>query len=52
MFIEQKGEKFGPKRSSTRAVLNQTTDTEILDHLGRSPVSALSDLQNPELLTK
>lgn len=48
----QKGEKFGPKRTSTRAVLNRPTDPEILAHLERSPVSALTDLQNSELLTK
>jgi tRNA U34 5-methylaminomethyl-2-thiouridine-forming methyltransferase MnmC len=39
----QKGEKFGPKRTSTRAVLNLATDEEILGLLDRSPVKALSD---------
>jgi chorismate dehydratase len=39
----QKGEKFGPKRTSTRAYLNQPTDTEILLHMERSPVAALTD---------
>ncbi len=48
----QKGEKFGTKRTSTRAVLNQTTDPEILLLLNRSPVSALTDLHLKELLTK
>jgi chorismate dehydratase len=48
----QKGEKFGPKRTSTRAVLNRSTDPEILAHLERSPVTALTDLQIRELLTK
>lgn len=38
-----KGEKFGHKRTSTRAVLNQTTDPEILALLERSPVEALCD---------
>ena len=41
----QKGEKFGPKRTSTRAVLNLPTDPEILLHLDRSPTPALTDLQ-------
>ncbi len=41
----QKGEKFGPKKTSTRAVLNRATDPEILEHLNRSPVNALMDLQ-------
>lgn len=40
-----KGEKFGPKRTSTRAVLSRETDPEILAHLERSPVTALTDLQ-------
>lgn len=48
----QKGEKFGPKRTSTRAVLNCATDPEILEQMARSPVSALTDLQVKELLTK
>lgn len=39
----QKGEKFGEKRTSTRAVLNLATDPEILEQLGRSPASALTD---------
>lgn len=41
----QKGEKFGPKRTSTRARLNTPTDPEILLQMERSPVSALCDLQ-------
>lgn len=39
----QKGEKFGPKRTSTRASLIGPSDPDILLHLQRSPVSALSD---------
>lgn len=39
----QRGEKFGPKRSSTRAVLSGQSDEDILLHLSRSPVPALSD---------
>jgi tRNA U34 5-methylaminomethyl-2-thiouridine-forming methyltransferase MnmC len=39
----QKGEKFGPKRSSTRAMLNVPTDPEILRDMERSPASALND---------
>lgn len=39
----QKGERFGVKRTSTRAVLNLATDPEILLHLERSPASALTD---------
>jgi tRNA U34 5-methylaminomethyl-2-thiouridine-forming methyltransferase MnmC len=38
-----KGEKFGPKRTSTRATLQGESDAEILQHLERSPVSALTD---------
>lgn len=41
----QKGEKFGPKRTSTRAMLRKKTDPEILAQLERSPVSAITDLQ-------
>jgi tRNA U34 5-methylaminomethyl-2-thiouridine-forming methyltransferase MnmC len=40
----QRGEKFGPKRTSTRATLKLPTDTEILLQMERSPVSAISDL--------
>lgn len=42
-WILNKGEKFGPKRSSTRATLLGEGDSEILQQLARSPVSALSD---------
>jgi tRNA U34 5-methylaminomethyl-2-thiouridine-forming methyltransferase MnmC len=42
-WILSKGEKFGPKRSSTRASLRGEADPEILLQLERSPVSALSD---------
>lgn len=38
-----KGEKFGPKRTSTRASLKGESDPEILLHLSRSPIEALSD---------
>jgi chorismate dehydratase len=38
------GEKFGPKRTSTRATLQGETAADILLQLQRSPVSALSDL--------
>lgn len=38
-----KGDKFGPKRTSTRATLTGISDPEILLHLERSPVSALRD---------
>lgn len=41
----RKGEKFGPKRTSTRATLSDETDPEILLQMERSPVSALTDLQ-------
>ncbi len=37
------GEKFGPKRTSTRARLSGVTDSVILDALERSPVSAIYD---------
>jgi tRNA U34 5-methylaminomethyl-2-thiouridine-forming methyltransferase MnmC len=42
-WILKKGDKFGPKRSSTRAYLKGISDEEILLHLSRSPVDALSD---------
>ena len=48
----QKGEKFGPKRTSTRASLTLPTDPEILLQLERSPVTALSDLHIEEFLLK
>lgn len=38
-----RGDMFGPKRTSTRAYLNQPTDPVILDLLLRSPVSAITD---------
>jgi tRNA U34 5-methylaminomethyl-2-thiouridine-forming methyltransferase MnmC len=38
-----KGERFGPKRSSTRAQPFGETDPEILSQLERSPVDALCD---------
>lgn len=38
-----KGEKFGPKRTSTRASLVGESDPEILLHLERSPVNAVTD---------
>lgn len=41
----QKGEKFGPKKTSTRASLSGTSDPEILHHLERSPAQALMDDQ-------
>ena len=41
------GEKFGPKRTSTRARLSGETDPAILDALSRSPVKALSDKDLP-----
>ena len=47
----QKGEKFGPKRTSTRAVLNAPTDPEILLHLERSPTTSISDDKLDEFLS-
>jgi tRNA U34 5-methylaminomethyl-2-thiouridine-forming methyltransferase MnmC len=38
-----KGEKFGPKKTSTRARLKGLSDPEILLHLERSPTGALRD---------
>lgn len=38
-----KGERFGTKRTSTRAVLNRETDPEILLQLERSPAKAIVD---------
>ena len=45
-----KGEKFGPKRSSTRARINGETDSDILIHLKNSPVHAITD-ENYKLYT-
>jgi tRNA U34 5-methylaminomethyl-2-thiouridine-forming methyltransferase MnmC len=42
-WVLSKGEKFGPKRSSTRAALLGESDPEILLHLERSPIAALRD---------
>jgi len=39
----QKGEKFGPKRTSTRAVLQKETDPDILLQMERSPALSLRD---------
>jgi tRNA U34 5-methylaminomethyl-2-thiouridine-forming methyltransferase MnmC len=41
------GEKFGPKRTSTRARLDGVTDSAIADSLVRSPAKALSDKDLP-----
>lgn len=41
------GEKFGAKRTSTRAKLIGETDPSILDSLARSPAKALSDKDIP-----
>lgn len=38
-----KGDKFGPKRTSTRARLSGETDQDILTHLKNSPVPSLRD---------
>lgn len=38
-----KGDKFGPKRSSTRARLAGETDHDILEHLERSPAILITD---------
>ena len=48
----KKGEKFGPKRTSTRAALQGESDPDILLQLSRSPVSALTDDNIPLNLTK
>lgn len=41
----QHGEKFGPKRTSTRASLQGETPEDILQQLERSPVEAFTDLR-------
>lgn len=47
-----KGEKFGPKRTSTRATLIGDTDSEIIQQLQHSPVKAMVDADLPgELFT-
>ncbi|MGE3611793.1 MAG: tRNA (5-methylaminomethyl-2-thiouridine)(34)-methyltransferase MnmD [Bacteriovoracaceae bacterium] len=47
-----KGDKFGPKRTSTRATLNGETDPDILLQMERSPTPALSDDNINTFLTK
>ncbi|HLW57728.1 MAG TPA: MnmC family methyltransferase [Bacteriovoracaceae bacterium] len=47
----KKGHKFGPKRSSTRAMLKGESDQEILSHLERSPVKPLYDEGIEEFIT-
>lgn len=47
-----KGEKFGPKRTSTRASLTGESDPDILLHLDRSPTPALSDDNIESFLSK
>ena len=42
------GERFGPKRSSTRAKKTGVTDVEILKRLERSPVVELTDKNSKE----
>jgi tRNA U34 5-methylaminomethyl-2-thiouridine-forming methyltransferase MnmC len=51
-WILHKGEKFGPKRTSTRAALSGVSDPEILLHLERSPTPALSDDNIESFLSK
>lgn len=51
-WILQKGEKFGPKRTSTRASLLGISDPEILLHLERSPTPALRDDNIDSFLSK
>jgi tRNA U34 5-methylaminomethyl-2-thiouridine-forming methyltransferase MnmC len=46
-----KGDKFGPKRTSTRARLIGESDQDILIHLKNSPVPALKD-ENVQLFLK
>ncbi|WP_408099247.1 tRNA (5-methylaminomethyl-2-thiouridine)(34)-methyltransferase MnmD [Peredibacter sp. HCB2-198] len=48
----KKGEKFGPKRTSTRATLTGETDPEIILQMERSPALVLSDSNIKEFLTK
>jgi chorismate dehydratase len=45
-----KGEKFGPKRTSTRATLSGESDEEIMAHLARSPIGAITDDNIEEFL--
>ncbi|WPU63441.1 tRNA (5-methylaminomethyl-2-thiouridine)(34)-methyltransferase MnmD [Peredibacter starrii] len=48
----KKGEKFGPKRTSTRATLTGETDPEIILQMERSPALVLSDSNINDFLTK
>lgn len=41
----QKGDKFGHKRTSTRAYLSMPSDPELLLQMERSPAMAITDLQ-------
>lgn len=47
-----KGEKFGTKRTSTRAVLNAPTEVEIAEQLQRSPTKPITDSTVEEFLLK
>ena len=51
-WILHKGEKFGPKRTSTRASLTGVSEPEILLHLERSPTPALRDDNIDSFLSK
>lgn len=42
-WVVKKGEKFGPKRSSTRAYKTGTSDLDILEHLERSLAITITD---------
>jgi tRNA U34 5-methylaminomethyl-2-thiouridine-forming methyltransferase MnmC len=48
----QPGEKFGPKKSSTRAYLNRPSDKDLLLQLDRSPTPPITDLLVGEFKNK
>lgn len=49
-WMIRKGEAFGPKRASTRALLEGGSDEEILAQMSRSPAEAIRDSQLPKEL--
>lgn len=49
-WILQKGESFGPKRASTRAGLQGSSDLDIIEQMSRSPSTAIYDSQLPKEL--
>lgn len=51
-WVLRKGEAFGPKRASTRATLQGSSDEDILLQMSRSPATPIFDAHLPEELFK